>query len=231
MKQASKLLVVEGYFDKLFFDALLQRLGIDDIDISECTESTIPQTGEIKTYGGKNKAIERFITALGRLQRTSGLQRLALIVDADFSDFPNLPHEGYASVVQRIENQLKDKDYNRSSTNHSKEIYFENSLSNRQVALWVMPNNQDDGYLEYLLFNALKEAEQELSLEAKKIADEIKNKRYSPQDQQKAMLAIAMAMLKDPGRDSSYLVKKGILNLNQNTVLKDLINFLQNYFK
>ncbi|MDR0965413.1 MAG: hypothetical protein LBM75_02715 [Myxococcales bacterium] len=93
-----------------------------------------------------------------------------------------------------------------------------------------MPNNKSDGYLENLLFDALKLEKPELASESEDIVLKFKNKAYPPHHETKAKLAIAMAMLENPGRNISHLIEKDILNHNTNDILGNFISFLKSYF-
>jgi hypothetical protein len=222
MMPSKKQLIVEGYFDKLFFGALLRSMGVDDVDVK------MPQSAGA-SYGGKGNAISVFYSALGLLNDGS-IENLALIVDADFVEISS---QGFRNTLKEINKQLDIKDFKLKTMAAKYKnglIYRKDSLG-IDVAVWIMPDNSSDGYLEYMLFNALHEKRSLIATEATTIVSGLKNKEYAPHHERKAKLAVAMAMLENPGRNISHLIESDILDHNNNSILKDFIEFLKQFYK
>ncbi|MDR0719292.1 MAG: hypothetical protein LBF78_06615, partial [Treponema sp.] len=86
-----KHLIVEGVFDKLFFDALLSALTINDVDVKTPNKNGI-------AYNGKGNAVDLFASSLLNIHSGS-IERLALVVDSDFSD---ISLQGFRNTLNRI---------------------------------------------------------------------------------------------------------------------------------
>jgi hypothetical protein len=222
MPSYTKKLIVEGYFDKLFLDILLQSMKLKDVEVKT------PQKNGIM-HGGKGNAISVFVSAL-KLLNDGSIEKLALIVDADFS---NISSQGFRKTFDEISVKVNSEgfDIKTASSKFKNGIYYKKESIGVDVAVWIMPNNGLDGYLEYLLFDAFKVTKPQIVSEAEKIIDRLQNKEYPPHHEMKAKLAISMAMLENPGRNISHLVEKNILNYSHNPVLQDFVDFLKNYFQ
>jgi hypothetical protein len=217
-----KQIFVEGYFDKLFLESLLHSLNLKDIEVK------MPQMTGV-SYGGKGNAISVFSSALNLLNDGS-IENLALIVDADFTAISS---QGFSNTLQAIKDKVEIKGFRltKSSKNYETGLFFRNDSLKVDIAVWIMPNNGFDGYLEYLLFNALKITKSLIAADAIKISSALRNKEYPEHHEMKAELAIAMAMLENPGRNISHLIEKDILNYNNNPVLKNFTDFLKQFYK
>jgi hypothetical protein len=216
-----KQLIVEGVFDKLFFDALLSGLAIKDVDVKTPHRSGI-------AYNGKGNAIDLFVSSL--LNILSGnIEKLALVIDADFADISS---QGFRNTLDAVVKKTccKGFDIKTMPTNYQNGIFLKNDACGLDAALWIMPNNNFDGYLEFLIFKALDMVKPNITFEAASIIAKIKTKEYPAHHEMKAKLAVAMAMLENPGRNISHLIEKNILDYRNNQYLKAFINFLCNYF-
>jgi hypothetical protein len=161
---------------------------------------------------------------------SGSIERLALVVDSDFSD---ISLQGFRNTLNRIIEKTRSKgfDVKTSPANYKNGILLKNDSCGYDVALWIMPNNQLDGYIEYLLFDALNVVKSNITSEATSIIAKSRAKEYPPHHEMKAKLAIAMAMLENPGRNISHLIDKNILDYENNSSLKGIITFLCAYFK
>ncbi|GHU58111.1 hypothetical protein FACS189444_1290 [Spirochaetia bacterium] len=132
-----------------------------------------------------------------------------------------------------IKDKIGKKGFNltTSPTNYKAGLFFRNSSLDVDIAVWIMPNNGLNGYLEYLLFDALKTTKSAICIDAEKIISTLKNSEYPKHHEMKAKLAVAMAILENPGRNISHLIEKDILDGKHNQVLKEFTNFLQQFYK
>jgi len=217
-----KYLIVEGVYDKLFFDALLPAIDINDVDVK------IPNKNGI-AYNGKGNAIDLFESMLLNIQ-SGNTEKLALVID---SDFTKISSQGFRNTLDKLIEKTNKKGYDIKTqpVDYHKGILFKKDACEFDVALWIMPDNKMDGYLEYLLFNALNMTKTNITSEATNIISKIKNKEYPAHHEMKAKLAIAMAMLENPGRNISHLINKNILDYKNNHYLKAFITFLCDYFR
>lgn len=216
-----KYLVVEGIFDKAFYDALLPAIGIRNVDVKTPNDSGI-------AYNGKGNAIDLFATILLSLQSDSAA-KLAIIVDADFTDIHS---QGFRSTLNNLLEKSKSKGFNLKTKpgNYQNGILLKSDKCKNDAAVWIMPDNKKDGYLEYLLFDALDAVKNDITSEAISIISKMKHSEYPAHHEMKAKLAVAMAMLENPGRNISHLIGKNIIKYDDNQYLKNLKTFLCNYF-
>lgn len=98
------------------------------------------------------------------------------------------------------------------------------------IAVWIMPDNKNEGYLEYLLLEVIDSANEQSKEEAKKICTNLKNYSFPEHHRQKSFLAIFMAMQENPGRNITHLIEKGYIDF-KNVKMEKLINFIVNYYK
>jgi hypothetical protein len=187
-----------------------------------------PQKSGI-AYNGKGNAIDLFVSTLLNIQSGS-IERLALIIDSDFS---HISSQGFRNTLNTIIEKTRTKgfDIKTQPVNYQNGILLKNDAHELDVALWIMPDNKIDGYLEYLLFSALGAAKTDITSEATEIISKIKTKEYPAHHEMKAKLAIAMAMLENPGRNISHLIEKNILDYGNNQYLKTFTIFLRDYFR
>jgi hypothetical protein len=216
-----KHLIVEGIFDKLFFDALFSALTINDVDVKTPNKNGI-------AYNGKGNAVDLFVSSLLNIHSGS-IEKLALVIDSDFSDISS---QGFRNTLKVIIEKARSKGFDIKTlpANYKNGILLKNDSCRFDVALWIMPNNKLDGYIEYLLFDALNAVKSNITSEATSIIAKIKAKEYPLHHEMKAKLAIAMAMMENPGRNISHLIDKNILDYENNSSLKDIITFLRVYF-
>jgi len=93
-----------------------------------------------------------------------------------------------------------------------------------------MPDNKNEGYLEYLLVEAIDSANKQSREEAGKICNELKNYTFPEHHRQKSLLAIFMAMQENPGRNITHLIEKNYIDF-KNEKMKKLISFITDYYK
>jgi hypothetical protein len=219
---SKKLLIVEGHFDKLFFDALLPALNIHDVDVKTPNKNGV-------AYNGKGNAINLFAASLLNI-RSGSIEKLALIIDSDFS---TISSQGFRNTLNAVIERTSAKKFEikTSPTSYQSGILFKNDSSGIDAALWIMPNNKEDGYIEYFLFDALSNVKSDITSEAANIIAKMKAKEYPVHHETKAKLAVAMAMLENPGRNISHLIEKDILDCKNNPFLKRFTTFLSTYFK
>ena len=162
--------------------------------------------------------------------QSGSIERLALIIDSDFS---HISSQGFRNTLDKIIEKTRTKgfDIKTQPVNYQNGILLKNDAYEMDVALWIMPDNKIDGYLEYVLFSALSAAKTNITSEATDIISKIKTKEYPAHHEMKAKLAIAMAMLENPGRNISHLIEKNILDYENNQYLRTFTAFLRDYFR
>jgi hypothetical protein len=100
------------------------------------------------------------------------------------------------------------------------------------LGLWVMPNNQDSGYLEHFLVRLIRENDQNFVL-AQQFLSEAKatgEASFTEGRDQKALLALFLAIQEEPGMNAPTAVKKGILD-HTNPLAQNFLTWFDSTFQ
>jgi hypothetical protein len=218
---AKKYLIVEGYYDYLFYKSLFEKFAIKQIEILKPQDAKIP-------YGGKGNAVK----LLGRLVpqfRDGRAERILIVLDADFKDICN---EGFHKTLGTIHDEVKMYGYDvfTQPAKYAEGIVLKSSKGLPDIAVWIMPDNSNEGYLESLLIEIMNYSNQACIREAKEICHSLKNRRFKAHHQHKAILALFMAMQDNPGRNATHLVEKEHIDFD-NGKIKRFIDFIQSYYR
>lgn len=180
-------LIVEGN-DGIVLSQLLMRRGLPP-PIGYSNEIKFKKEF-VKNAGSIEKAIVAFEEGL----RNSSILRLGIIVDADNVGFQQRRN----SFIQIIRNRIPDFDANLFQPDTGNIFHFENDF---KVGIWIMPDNDGDGYLEHFLERLIPENNHDLRDHAFTATDDIPNDiNVIPQVRiQKAKLHTYLAWQAQPG--------------------------------
>lgn len=154
-----KYLIVEGYYDFLFYTSLFDKLKIKDIKI-------IPPQSFGFLYNGKGNAIN-LLKDLVRQLYDGRVEKIGIIVDADFKD---ISRQGFHNTLYDIKEKVKEDGYEPFTKpgDYHNGIILKSSKGLPDIAVWIMPDNKNEGYLEYLLLDGIDSANKQCLKEAKK---------------------------------------------------------------
>lgn len=216
-----RYLVVEGTFDYNFFELLLKKCSIKNITI-------VHPKSLGGYYGGKGNAINILPDLIKQLDDETA-DKLALIVD---SDFISISKQGFHNTLDEVKEKIAPNGYEllTQSCNFNKGLIFKSSSDLPDIAVWIMPNNSLDGYLETLLFKSLKENEGEYLEEANRLYRSVRIKKYPNHHESKAKLALYMAIQDNPGRNISHIIINDFIDFDSDQ-MKKFIDWLTNYFQ
>ncbi|WP_410429812.1 DUF3226 domain-containing protein, partial [Metabacillus litoralis] len=82
---------------------------------------------------------------LVKLLETGQVSHIGILVDMDFTDKTDIKTQNLRQISERL-NPLGF--YQFPQQNDELGIYFENLDYDNPIGVWLMPNNQDEGYLE-----------------------------------------------------------------------------------
>jgi hypothetical protein len=215
-----KYLIVEGYYDFLFYTSLFNKLKIKDIKI-------IPPQHVGFPYNGKGNAIT-LLKDLVKQFYDGRVEKIGIIVDADFKE---ISKQGFHNTLDDIKESVKEDGYEPFTKpgDYRNGIILKSSKGLPDIAVWIMPDNRKEGYLEYLLLESIDVANKKATEEAEKICKGLKNYKFSEHHRQKSFLAIFMAMQENPGRNITHLIEKDYIDF-RNGKIEKLINFITNYY-
>lgn len=143
------VLLVEGNTDKYFFELLLEKASLNQVEVFPPKESG--------TRGrGINALIKEGIPKqLEEIKRGSVI-KLAIVVDADSED----DDAGFANRYQSI-STLLEKDFSLVTTHQTSKgsIFQRSDAPEICIGLWVMPDCQKQGMLEDCLLPCITSSE------------------------------------------------------------------------
>lgn len=136
-----KHLIVEAESDKSFIQAFLRH---EKLNLQLNIDVATPQDFEPTAYTTK-QAVFQQLPRLVKLLETGQVSHIGILVDMDFTDKTDIKTQNLRQISERL-NPLGF--HQRQQQNNNSGFYFENSDYDNPIGVWLMPNNQDEGYLE-----------------------------------------------------------------------------------
>jgi hypothetical protein len=221
------LLLVEGNADKEFFNTLCNT-----IKLSPTVQVAPPKDLVGGSYNTKQGVFCHLKTLLPQLN-DGQIQRLAIVVDADYAESHGLGLKGTLNQIKKIVSPF-GFELPKSDT-YPNGFYFKNSDGLADFGVWIMPDNGKDGMLEDWIKSCVTQSEQTLFDHAEKtVTDLLKHgfKKYKPTHITKIQVATWLAWQELPmyGVDRVLLDKNDPL-VDKNSVLyKNLTNWLKKIY-
>lgn len=217
---SNKYLIVEGLYDKIFYKALFEKINLKKINVKSPQDFSIP-------YDGKGNCIN-LLSDLVPQFNDGTIEKIALIVDSDFNE---ISAQGFSNTLRNIDQKLSSLGYNKStqSCNHKDGIIYSNPRGLPPIAVWIMPDNQNEGYLEYFLKKAIHQDNIQILEESIEICNKMKTRKFSDHHLVKSQLAVFMAMQDNPGRNINHMLERSLIDLDS-TDMKKLCKFLKDYY-
>lgn len=136
-----KHLIVEAESDKSFIQAFLRH---EKLNLQLNIDVATPQDFESTAYTTK-QAVFQQLPRLVKLLETGQVSHIGILVDMDFTNKTDIKTQNLRQISERL-NPLGF--HQRQQQNNNSGFYFENSDYDNPIGVWLMPNNQDEGYLE-----------------------------------------------------------------------------------
>ena len=136
-----KHLIVEAESDKSFIQAFLRH---EKLNLQLNIDVATPQDFESTTYTTK-QAVFQQLPRLVKLLETGQVSHIGILVDMDFTNKTDIKTQNLRQISERL-NPLGF--HQRQQQNNNSGFYFENSDYDNPIGVWLMPNNQNEGYLE-----------------------------------------------------------------------------------
>lgn len=136
-----KHLIVEAESDKSFIQAFLRH---EKLNLQLNIDVATPQDFESTAYTTK-QAVFQQLPRLVKLLETGQVSHIGILVDMDFTDKTDIKSQNLRQISERL-NPLGF--HQRQQQNNNSGFYFENSDYDNPIGVWLMPNNQNEGYLE-----------------------------------------------------------------------------------
>lgn len=218
-KKNSRRLLVEGEADRGFFEALLREVQLKNVWVG-------PPSDFDASGNGKGNAIRLIPAMIDLFEQEGQLERLALVMDADYSDISG---GGYKATRDKLDEIFGNKNYKRSAPgkNYNGLLYVRKEYPS--VPVWIMPNNRDDGYLEKLISSSVVSSDASLFNAAVRAVNSIHAPKFPPYHKAKAEVATCLAWQETPGEPLRSAVGNKLLNLNTSP-LANLCDWLKMAF-
>lgn len=219
MAASSRILLVEGRSDEAFFDALCEMHAL----------KAKVRVAPPRILGGKANNKEGLLNLLPlQLEQLAdgSLERLALIVDADFPVTNGL---GFAKTYKRVEDVLREYGFSPVKRAGVGGLLFSSSEDFHDIGLWIMPDNKNDGMLEDWVKAGIIGTEAALFARATNAVHSLPQPKFKPLHVVKAEVATWLAWQDAPGRGMEHAAKAGLLD-QQSLQYKKLLSWLTHIF-
>ena len=175
-----------------------------------------------KIGNGFSGAIEELEVAL-----LENLTNIGIIVDADFKE-----NGGIAARWQRISDVVKARfpklDLSSYSPNPNGIIIKNENYPT--IGVWIMPDNQNEGYLEHFLTQLIDKEDFMYENATKTVKDLYENNKHLKEiRKQKANIYTWLAWQEEPGQSFGTAIKSNILNA-KGEAIQPFLNWLKDTF-
>ncbi len=219
MDNNTSVLLVEGQADVDFFEALLRRLKmLDKVEIKPP-----------KQFGLKTDTVSHFprlIDLLIKRLNTNQLHHLGIVADADY-----VSGGGFKQRWKQLTACLAKHDYripsNPPKLPYSGSIFRHSDLP--PVGLWLMPDHENNGMLEDLIYRTIKRDEDQKKLlnSAEKCINKLPVKLFSSYHHTKAVIYSWLAWQKRPGQTLDVTINGDLIDFES----KEIQRFIQWLYK
>ncbi len=222
MEHKNSVLLVEGQSDVDFFEALLRHLNmLDKVAISPP-----------KNFGLKTNTVSHFpklIDLLIKRMNSCQLHHLGIVADADY-----VSGGGFHQRWNQLTKCLSDHNYripeNPPKLPFSGSIFHHNDLPS--VGLWLMPDHENNGMLENLIFQTIikDEVQEKLLGIAEQCVNKLPIKLFSSYHNIKAIIYSWLAWQKRPGQTLDVTINGNLIDL-ESMKIQRFIKWLYNVFE
>ncbi len=147
---SKKVLIVEGITDKQFIEYFLQYENLDiDLKINVATANDIDNDIQYSTKQAVFKSLHTAIKQLNRQFYT----HIGILIDMDFRHQSKTPIK--EQNIKQLSQVLNEYGFELQQGNDKQGLFFANEEYDNPIGVWLMPNNNDEGYLETWIENCL----------------------------------------------------------------------------
>ncbi len=218
---AKNMLLVEAQSDKDFIERLIEheRKNKADFLLNTVVEVAIPTDFDETERTTKNAVLKR-LPMLVRSLNDGLIERLGIIIDMD-SEGKN----PFAHNIRLIENSLNGE-FTLNQADVSQGLFFENDDFN-PIGLWLMPNNQGEGYLETWIENCITDKDGSHFNTAKDFVNGFNH--IQPAGITKAKVYTWLAIQDKPRNDLRQVLNKNLID-NESTDYQNFKHWLTRTF-
>lgn len=203
-KSSRRMLVVEGYSDKRFFQGLQRHIGF-----AEAFDVTYP--GDLSRHPGKVGAQKIFNLWLEEAAERGRYESIGICVDADF-----VPDGGFSGTDQQLKSLLSVADF-RMIDAHRR--LYQHKTSGCKASFWIAPSHGADGYLESLALKSLTHDESVyLAEHIRPFVAGLNPSRFELKNSDRANLYVYLAIQRKPDKSLPTLMDDGKVDLAQKDI-------------
>lgn len=214
-KNSKRVLIVEGYSDKRFFQGLQRHIDLADV-------FDVRYPGDLRKHPGKVGAINTFGFWLEEAAEPGRYEAIGICVDADF-----LPDAGFLETDGQLKKMLADASFRMVDA--QRRIY-EHRVSGCRASFWIAPSHGSDGYLETLALQSLTDDELAyLTNQIHPYVNGIDAPRFEEKNLDRANLYVYLGIQRKPDKSLPTLMDDGKVDFSKQNMI-ELKNWLANLF-
>ena len=196
---AKHLLIVEGATDKDFIQTFLDYEGLDiDLDVRVVTAPEADSTIIHTTKQGVLKALDTVVKQLN----DGRYERIGVLIDMDFRHGSAVPIKQLN--IQQLATKLNQHDFIQTSQpSDERGIFFANADFDYPIGVWLMPDNENEGYLEHWIEASALKIEDNHFYTAKQFISSFDDTHFKPHGLAKATIYTWLAIQSKPCADIS----------------------------
>jgi len=187
-----------------------------------------------KDYSNPTKFKERFVKVAGSISKINAtlkeqidspdVERIGIIVDANSKGAENR----FKSLIDFIQ---KETEEDFGSAKLTPEGFHYKLKDKRVIGIWVMPDNQNEGYLENFVGSLIEDTNQTWQFVNAKVNELLQQDfcQFTKIKEQKALIHTYLAWQKSPGLPMGTAVEAGFLNY-ESPLVDRFINWFKNTF-
>lgn len=214
-KSSGRMLVVEGYSDKRFFQGLQRHIGF-----AEAFDVTYP--GDLSRHPGKVGAQKTFNLLLEEAAEPGRFDSIGICVDADF-----VPDGGFLVTDRQLKSLLSDAEFRMIDADRR---IYQHRTSGCKASFWIAPSHGADGYLESLALKSLADDESiYLTEQVRPYVADLTRPRFDARNSDRANLYVYLAVQRKPDKSLPTLMDDGKVDLAKHDIA-ELKNWLVSLF-
>lgn len=221
MADAVQKLLVEGDGDKGFFGQVCQSLNLNP--------QIVVTPKDCQSKKNSKQHVFKQIEILLKDFDDGKLERLAIIVDADYQQVNN--PDGYENTVKSVKAIVETAGFylKNKNSNQIGGLIFEHNDGFKDLGLWIMPNNQSEGMLEDFIKCCVSSDERVLFEHAIKTVNQLDKPKFKQHRRTKAEVATWLAWQKVPGHGLYSTMTNSLID-ETNPLFQELSSWLKHIF-
>lgn len=208
MITSDNILLVEAQSDKDFIERLLEneRQHNPDFLINVSVEVAIPTDFDKNERTNKNAVLKQLPIIL-KSMNDGRINRLGIIIDMDSES-----NDPFTLNINQIERALDGMFKLRQCTNYNQGLEFVSTEYDYPIGVWLMPNNNMEGYLETWIASCISDKQTSHYDKAEQFVETFQAGHFSQTALTKAKVYTWLAVQPKPRNDLRQVLNKGLID-------------------